>query len=108
MKTILEVKTPRTGEETPEAMAQFLASLASVKFRTPVNLEIAFIAQSIHIYIVVPSGYEEFIESQLYAQYPKVTITRQKEDPIAVAFADHEFLSFGQIKLQITYSFNSF
>src|SRR3989344_2324084 len=100
MKTILELKTPRTGEETPEAMAQFLASLASVKYRTPVNLEIAFINQSIHFYIVVPAGYEEFVESQLYAQYPKVTITRQKDDPISVAFTDHEFLSFGQIKLQ--------
>src|SRR6266699_226069 len=79
-RVVLEVKTSRTGEETPEAMSHFLSSLTGLKriiipelFRLgiPVSLELAVIDSAVHFYVTVPSAYQAFIESQLVSQYTK-------------------------------------
>ena len=74
-KIILEVKSPKTSEESPEMMAQVFASLFSgghiphwkrlwIKVRT-LSFEIANINQTIHFYCVVPASYRTFIESYI-------------------------------------------
>ncbi|MBM3283793.1 DUF87 domain-containing protein, partial [Candidatus Gottesmanbacteria bacterium] len=84
-KVVLELKTPKTGEETSENMAQVFAALFGgghiphwkrlwIKVRT-LSFEIASFNQTIHFYIVVPKSFQTFIESQLTSQYPKVLIT---------------------------------
>src|SRR3972149_6546946 len=86
-RVLLEIKTSRTEEETPEAMVQFLSSLVSLNRRVfyfwrravPFSLEIAVIEQMIHFYISVPGKYQNFIESQLVSQYPKALITKIKD-----------------------------
>src|SRR5258708_5715125 len=111
-RIILEIKTPRTGEETPEAMAQFLASIANIKpqkvnfftkISKPVSLELALIDQTVHFYINIPESYQSFIESQLLSQYPKALITRVKGDPIAENFTEDLPLDAGRIQLQNNY-----
>ncbi len=105
-RVILEIKTSRTGEETPESMVQFLASLTSLRKRLlffmrrgiPISLEIASIDQTIHFYITIPPQYRTFVESQLVAQYPKSLITPVK-DYLPGIFEPKSSLSLGQLKL---------
>ena len=86
-RVLLEVKTSRTEEETPESMVQFLASLTSLKqlilpfwgIGVPISLEIAVIDQTVRFYFSIPPKYITFIESQLIAVYPKALITKVKD-----------------------------
>lgn len=105
-RSILEVKTSRTGVETPEATVQFLSSLLNMRlrklllFRTgiPISLEMGIVEQRIHFYVTVPSRYQSFVESQLVAQYPKALITKIK-DYLPDVFEPAQSLAVGQLKL---------
>lgn len=109
-KIALEIRTPRTGLETPEAMAQFFGSLVQLKappansfWKTselPLSFEIAVFDQSIHFYIVIPISHQSFIESQLLSQYPRSLITPVKLEQIMAHFKDPLTYSYGQMKLQ--------
>src|SRR5258708_4886134 len=107
---ILEVKTSRTGEETPEAMVQFLSSFINLKKKkyafltagVPLILELAVIDQRIHFSIALPAEYQSLAESQLIAQYPKVLIQRAK-DHLPSLFADPTTVAIGQLKLLHNY-----
>src|SRR3990172_8379002 len=84
-KIILEIRSPKTAEETPESMAQVFAALYSgghiphwkrlwIKVRT-LSFEIASFNQSVHFYSVIPQSFRTFLESQITSQYPKILIT---------------------------------
>ncbi len=83
-RVLLEIRTSRSGEETPEAMVQFLSSLVNVKKRVgmflkfgyPITLEVAVVDQRIRFYMSVPKAFQNFIESQLSSQYPKAMIMK--------------------------------
>ncbi len=83
-KVILQIKTPRTTEETPDNMVQLLASFTGLmnkvflfyKTGIPLSLEIAYINQQVHFYLVIPKDYQPFIESQILSQYPRALITK--------------------------------
>jgi len=85
-KVVLELRTPKTTEESPEAMAQVFSALYGgghvphwkrlwVKVRT-LAFEIATYNQTVHFYCVVPASYQTFLESQLTSQYPKILISK--------------------------------
>ncbi len=106
-RLLIEVRTSRTGEETPEAMVQFLSNLINLKkmllvpffrFGIPLSLEISVIDQTVHFYVSVPSEYETFIQSQLVSQYPKALMAKS-EDYLEMLFANKEHLALGQMKL---------
>lgn len=105
-RALIEVKTSRTGEETPEAMVQFLSSLTSVKrrimymmrFGYPISFEVAVLDQRIRFFISVPEEFRAFIESQLIAQYPKVLINTV-EDYLPGVFSPALSHDMGQMKL---------
>ncbi len=86
-RVLLDVRTSRTGEETPESMVQFLASIASLKrlilpfwgLGVPISLELGVIDQAIHFFVSVPVKYQTFIEGQIVAVYPKALITKAKD-----------------------------
>lgn len=109
-RVLLEVKTSRTGEETPEAMVQFLSSLVSLKKRLlnflpiglPITLELGVVDQLIHFYISAPASLQSFIESQLISQYPKALLVKTK-DPLPEFVKEKENLSLGQLKLSSGY-----
>lgn len=106
-RVLIEVKTSRTGEETPEAMSQFLASLINLKTRfaylwrrgIPISLEVAVIDQRIHFYICAPKQYQAFIESQLVTQYPKTLMRTTIKDYLPDLFNPYATLLVGQMKL---------
>lgn len=87
-RLVFELKTPRTGEETPEAMVQFLASFTNLltsryrffKRGIPFSLELAVQDQSVHFYMTVPESYGPFAVSQMSSQYPKASILKQEHD----------------------------
>lgn len=109
-RVLLEVKTSRSGEETPEAMVQFLSSLVTLKKRLlnfiqislPITLEVGVVDQSIHFYISAPASLTAFIESQLVSQYPKALLTKIK-DPLPEILADDKNLSLSQMGLSSGY-----
>ena len=86
-RVLLEIKTSRSGEETIDAMVQFLTSLTSMKRKVfgpwkkgiPISLELGVIDQTVHFYISVPVMYQAFVESQLLSQYPKALISKAKD-----------------------------
>jgi hypothetical protein len=106
-KVVLEIKTPRSGEETPEAMSQFLSSLVNLKRQLfyfyrlgiPISLEIASFNQSIHFFIVVPEKFQTLIEGQLIVQYPKALISKTK-DYLPDILSSTEQLYEGRLKLK--------
>ncbi len=106
IRMVLEIKTTRTDEETPEAMAHFLASLSGMKrlllpfwgMGVAISLEIAVIDQMIHFFLTVPSDYSSFVESQLVSQYPKALIVKAK-DYFPDVLEKDETLAIGQMKL---------
>lgn len=108
-RVVLEIKTARTGEETPEAMKQFLTNLSNLRFRhllirkksIPITLEMAVLDQSIHFFVTAPVEYQSFIESQLVSQYPKASIQKVKDYlPELLSGAN---LELGQLKLEHDY-----
>lgn len=105
----LEVRTSRTGEETPEAMVQFLANMTNLRKRLlllfrkgiPLSLEVGVIDQTIHFYICAPLQYQAFIESQLLSQYPKSILARVKDYV-------HEVLNQPNLKLGVIQAKHSY
>jgi len=88
-KVILELKAPKSGEETAASMMQVFAALFPggyipywkrlwIKVRT-ISFEIANYQQLIHFYAVIPASFETFLESQLSSQYPRLLITKSHE-----------------------------
>jgi hypothetical protein len=82
-KVVLQIKAPRSSEETPENMVQMLSSFTGLmnkvflfrKKGIPLSLEMAYVNQQIHFYMVIPKAYQPFIESQILSQYPRTLIT---------------------------------
>ena len=103
---LLEIKTSRTGEETPEAMVQFFSSLTNLKKRIlyfyplgiPISFEIGVISQTIHFYISTPASLSAFIQSQLVSQYPKAILIKVK-DPLEAEVNQGRVPDLGQMKL---------
>jgi len=104
-RVLLEIRTSRSGEETPEAMVQFLSSLVNVKKRVgmflkfgyPISLEVAVVDQRIRFYLSVPIAYQNFIESQLISQYPKALIMKA-DDYMPSLISKAGAISLGQMK----------
>ena len=83
---LLEIKLPKDIKKTPLAMEMVLNSLyqPSVgpwshplfkgRVRDSFSLEIASIEGSIHFFIRIPTDYKNFIESQIYSQYPEAEL----------------------------------
>ncbi len=88
-KVVLELRTPKTTEETPAHMAQVFSALFSgghiphwkrlwIKVRT-LSFEIALVNQTIRFYAVVPQAFRTYLESQITSQYPHIRITEVKD-----------------------------
>lgn len=110
-RVVLEIKTSRSGEETPEAMSQFLSSLTGLKriiipelyrIGIPISLELAVADSTVHFYVTIPSHYQAFIESQLVSQYPKALIIKSK-DYLDDLLQPESTLAVGQMKLLHNY-----
>ncbi len=112
-RMFVEIRSPKDSEETPEAFEQVLASLATTKriplwrkmllgHRHPtISLEIANTDQTIRFYISTPAYFRSFIESQLFAQYPRLLL-ETTDDPLA-HFIGKNALDVARLTLSTSY-----
>lgn len=86
----LELRTPRTCEQTAVAMVQFLTSLPTpphgllhLRSQAP-TITLGFLNQGQTIYslVTVPEHLVEYISGQLAASYPEVLINPLKHNPL--------------------------
>jgi hypothetical protein len=94
---VLLLQVPRTNEKKELAAEQMLASLhglllsseqkrfSSVHTRERISFEIAVQDKQIGFYVWVPEGLKNFVEEQIYAQYPDVYISEVADYTLADA-----------------------
>jgi hypothetical protein len=89
--TLLTLEIPRTNEKQELAAEQLFASLHGIlrdkrelrlsgHMQEHVSFEIAAIGKLIRFYVWVPKHLQNFVEGQIYAQYPTVQIREADED----------------------------
>lgn len=84
---ILEIKIPKQQAKSPRAMEQVISGFHGIysggnlidkywKGKVPprMSLEIAGIGGNPHFFVVLPKDHLKLIETQIYAQYPKVEL----------------------------------
>lgn len=109
LPVVIEIKNTRDSEETPSSMEQVYAALGvtrksgileqlfSTKKSSPVyGFEILVTESSIHFFITTFSPNASYIESQISAQYPKISLTRVVDYADSLFKAPH---AIGQLVL---------
>ena len=76
---LLSISLPRENEKLPTATEQMFASLHGILAFTPgvqehLSLEMASSPNGIRFYVFAPTAFKNFVESQIYAQYPDAEI----------------------------------
>ncbi|MEX0621533.1 MAG: type IV secretion system DNA-binding domain-containing protein [Candidatus Woykebacteria bacterium] len=76
---LLSISLPRENEKLPTAAEQMFASLHGILDFTPgiqehLSLEMASSLDGIKFYVFAPTAFKNFVESQIYAQYPDAEI----------------------------------
>jgi hypothetical protein len=77
--TTLRVDVPRNNDKAPLAAEQMFASIhgiyaESAAFQSHISFEIVARDKYIQFYVFVPKHLKDFVEGQIYAQYPTVEI----------------------------------
>ncbi|GMR19239.1 MAG: hypothetical protein BMS9Abin34_371 [Patescibacteria group bacterium] len=93
---LLEIRVPKGNEKDPLAAEQMFASLHGLLRAAPekqerISFEIASDSSGIRFYVWCPQHLREFIEGQLYAQYPSAELKALEHDYMQ---ADLSGLSF--------------
>ena len=101
---VLAIQVPKRNEKGPQSAEQFFAALHGIYRNDPtvqeyISLEIVAKEDSIIFYIFTPLQLREFVEGQLYAQYPELQITQV---PDYTAQARLEGLHVATVKIQLT------
>lgn len=89
--TLLILEIPRANDKSEMAAEQFFASLHGILrdkremrlsggMQEHISFEIAAIGKLIRFYVWVPKQLQNFVEGQMYAQYPTVQIHEAEED----------------------------
>lgn len=76
---LLSIELPKANERSPLAAEQMYASLHGLLRFTPetlehISLEMISTAAGIRFYVFTPSNFRNFVEGQIYAQYPDAEI----------------------------------
>jgi hypothetical protein len=76
---LLSITLPRENEKLPTAAEQMFASLHGILAFTPqvqehLSLEMGSSPDGIRFYVFTPIAFKNFVESQIYAQYPAAEI----------------------------------
>ncbi|MFA6963602.1 MAG: DUF87 domain-containing protein [Patescibacteria group bacterium] len=77
--TVLRIDVPRNNEKSPMAAEQMFAAIhgiysESAEFQNHLSFEIVSKDKFIQFYIYLPLHLKDFVEGQIYAQYPTVEI----------------------------------
>lgn len=110
--TMLRILVPKDNEKTPLAAEQFFSALhgifnESATFQPQVSFEIVGLNKFIHFYVRIPTYLKDFVEGQLYAQYPEAEI---KEAEDYVQFADSKAIIGAELAVtkESVYPFKTF
>lgn len=82
--TLLKISAPKNNVKSPLAAEQMFAALHGI-YRKEVgeqehfSFEIAATSHTINFYVLVPTYLRDYIEGQIYAQYPTVEIEATKD-----------------------------
>jgi len=82
---LLEIRVPRGNEKDPLAAENMFASLHGLLRVDPheqehISFEIAADSSGIHFYVWCPAHLQEFVEGQVYAQYPSAELRPIQQD----------------------------
>jgi len=77
--TILRIDVPKNNDKAPLAAEQMFAAIhgiysESAKYQNHLSFEIVSKAKFIQFYVYLPVHLKDFVEGQIYAQYPAVEI----------------------------------
>lgn len=77
---VLRILVPKNNEKTPLAAEQMFAALhgifnSTAPFQEYISLEIASRDKYIEFYVVSPTHLKDFVQGQIYAQYPTAEIS---------------------------------
>lgn len=98
----LELRTPRSAEQTAGAMVQVFNALphppsgvlARWKSAPTFYFEIASLEQMVHFRVVGPAVYREYLTGQLTAAYPEILVTQRRQPDLT-----QEFFSEGVVQV---------
>lgn len=107
---VLLLQVPRTNEKKELAAEQMFASLHGLltmpakgrfqpEVRERISFEIAVLKKRIGFYVWVPDYLKEFVEEQIYAQYPTVQISEIED---YVTHAEQEYSTLLSTELRFT------
>jgi DNA helicase HerA-like ATPase len=89
--SLLEIRTDRQAEETPETMVQLLSTLPKLNNNLyyklinkdeKVSFELVVENQTIYFLVFVPKRLEEYLKGAIAASYPTAIISLRKIDPL--------------------------
>lgn len=97
--SLIHIVVPKDNDKKELSAEQMFASLHGIlrptgelqtekKLQDHISFEIVAIDQIIHFYVWVPTDLKDFVESQIYAQYPTVQINSVDEDYTQQDFTD--------------------
>lgn len=100
-ETIL-IEVPRNNEKAPLAAEQMFASLHGIynelsPYQYHISFEIVSVDKFVQFYVRTPKHLTDFVEGQIYAQYPTVEINRV-EDYTEKAKIDGRFVAGCELK----------
>jgi len=99
---LLELRTPRSAEQTAAAMVQVFNALphppngvlSRWKLAPTFTFEIISQQQTVHFQAVVPAAYREYLIGQLTAAYPEILISQRRQPDLT-----QEFFSEGVVQV---------
>jgi hypothetical protein len=105
---LLAIELPKENEKTPIAAEQMFASLHGLLKFTPevqehLSLEIASSESGIRFYVFTPKHFKNFVEGQIYAQYPDAEI--RVVDDYTQNVSENSHLASAEIVLARDYIF---
>ena len=112
-RKIIEIRSPKDSEETPEAFEQALSAIAMTKHmplwrklllghhHPIISVELANFDQLIHFYVTTPTFFQTYVESQLLAQYPRLLLS-EGDDPF-IHFSKEKNIVVGRMALATSY-----
>ncbi len=117
-QTVLELRTGRSSEQTPESAAQLFATLPKLKNsifdkllgkHESLSFEILVQNQTIYFLCYCPTRLKEYLKSALTASYPQLLISEIPGDPAQYFLPEHQsrfetynqqpFLELGKLEL---------
>ena len=96
--TTLRIDVPKNNEKTPLSAEQMFASIHGIysessRYQNHLSFEIVAIDKYIQFYVHLPKHIKDFVEGQIYAQYPTVEITEVPDYATKVRPKDINFAS---------------